>query len=154
MFRALVLLFAAQIGLAACNPVAVIESAGEEVQQFQSDWGEGDIDAIWRGTDPELRKIVERERFERMLTDFGEIFGELRSTKRENTVVGTYNGDTTATIIMRSQYANGEVLETYVYRQKGERMTLLSYDAQSPLLDDYDTSRLQGDGLIYKEAPQ
>ncbi len=144
----------AALFLAACNPVAATEGAEAQIAQFQKRFKSGDLDAIWRTTHPEFRKLVKREQLSVMLSDFREILGELESTDRQSINVNSTNGTTTVEIVMRSQFANGEALETFGYREQGERWMLINYVVQSPLIDDYDFSKLESDGLIYEAAPE
>ncbi len=144
----------AALFLAACNPVAATEGAEAEIAQFQERFQSGDLDAIWRTTHPEFRKLVKKPQLSIMLSDFRELLGELESTNRQSINVNSMNGTTSVEIVMRSQFANGEALETFGYREQSERWMLINYVVQSPLIDDYDFSKLEGDGLIYEAAPE
>ncbi|MEL7219075.1 MAG: hypothetical protein AAGK01_11680 [Pseudomonadota bacterium] len=148
-------IFAAAIAaaLAACNPVEVLDDTTTSIDAFHQQWADPDVAVMWRNADPEFRELVGLERFETMIVDFREILGDQQSSERENFTVNSHNGTTVATVVMRTQFANGEGLETFVFRQNGERMQLAHYAVQSPLLDGYDWSKLEGEGFTYEPAP-
>lgn len=153
LFR-VVLAIVGALALSACNPFAVMGDSEAHIETFHQSWNENDLDAIWKTTAPDLRKVVGRKRFDTMLGDFREIFGEMKSTEREGFNVITKDGVTSANIVMVTQFANGEAVETFDYVSVGNEMRLIQYVVRSPLLDDYDWSKLQGEGFISVPAKQ
>jgi len=153
-FRSLLALLAAAL-LVACNPAAVINNSKAELEEFRSAWARGDAEDIWTYADPDFREAVTRNQLDAMVTDFGVIFGPFQSSEQESFVIGSAGGRANATIKTLSQYANGEVLETFIFQENGDAMMLLNYEAQSTLLDDYDWSKLtaESDGVSYTPPP-
>jgi len=153
LFRAVLAIIGA-LALAACNPFSVMGDSEAEIETFHQSWNKKDLDAIWKTTAPDFRKVVDRKRFDIMLGDFREIFGEMKSTQRQGFNINTNNGVTTAKIVMNTQFAKGEAVETFDFVSVGDEMRLVQYFVTSEMLDDYDWSKLQGEGFIHSPATQ
>ncbi len=154
MFRRFCGMLAVLAGLAACNPADVMDNSEAKIAEFQADFEAGNTTAIWRTTHPEFRKVVAQKRFETMLGDFRGHVGEMQSSEREKFDISSLNGETSISVDMRTQFENGEGLESFIYREDGDALKLLSYTLQSPALNDYDFSKLEGEGMIYEAAPE
>lgn len=133
-----------------CDSAEVAEDAEIEISEFQSNFEDGDVSAIWRTTHPEFRTVVEESRLSTMLLDFRNLLGEIKSTKREALEISSLYGSARVQITMRTQFANAEGLEEFEYRELGDELRLASYAVQSSALNDYDYSKLDGPALIYE----
>lgn len=130
--------------MAACNPLAVAETSDREIERFHQRWNAGDVEAIWRGAHPDFRTGPTREQFAEAVALMNEALGDVQSSEREGVQINTVNGETTAQILMRTQFANGEGLETFTLRGEGEALHLLYYHVESSLLDAFAAQKPEG----------
>ena len=144
----------AVIGLAACNPIEVLDDASAEIDAFHQSWNDTNLDAIWNSTDPEFRNLVGRERTDLMVGDFREILGEVKSSEQVKFDINTDGAGTTVMVVMQTQFTSGEAEETFAYRKRGEGMRLLHYFVRSDALADYDWSKLEGEGFVVDYGDQ
>ncbi|MDE1468385.1 hypothetical protein [Aurantiacibacter sp. D1-12] len=131
------LLMTAVLGLSACNPVEVMGDSDTAIEQFHDHWNAGNLDAMWHATHPEFRTGLTQQQFDKVMGDFGGVLGEVESTERESFNINTQNGVTTTTIMMRTQFANGEGVEQFFLRGHGEEQKIFYYYVESDLLNGY-----------------
>lgn len=144
----------AVIGLAACNPIEVLDDASAEIEAFHQSWNDTNLDAIWDSTDPEFKKLVGRERTDLMVGDFREILGKMKSSEQVKFNVKTDGAGTTVLVVMQTQFTNGKAEETFAYRKRENGMRLLNYFVRSDALADYDWSKLEGEGFVVDYGDQ
>ncbi len=128
---------AAALLLAACNPIAVLDETGTEIEQFHADMQAGDMDALWDITHQQFRDATPRKQYEHIFALLGGALGEHESSERDTFNINTNNGVTTADVVMTSRFTNGEATETFHWIQEGTDWKLLGYFVESPLLLNY-----------------
>ena len=122
--------------LAACNPMEVMDETSGAIEEFHEHWNAGDVDAIWNSTDPEMRDGLTQDEFRATFVRFTETLGNVESSEREGFNLNTNNGVTTTVITMNTQFANGEGVEEFTFRDQGDAQRLLSYFVESEALNN------------------
>lgn len=131
------LVASSMVFLAACNPIAVLDGAEEEVATFHANWNAQDHEEMWRRTHPDFREGPTHDQFVAMLQDLHEKLGDVVGSERSGFNINANNGTTIATVTMTTQFDEGEGTETFVLRERGNGWGVVHYTVESPLLDDY-----------------
>lgn len=130
----------AAASLAACNPSAMVDSSQAEIERYHEHWNKGGVEPIWIEADDEFRANVEEAEYKRLMGDFQQIFGPVESTEQQSININAVNGITNITVVMKTQFANGEGTEKFEFVQRGSDAKLKSYNVDSALLAEYDFS--------------
>lgn len=128
------LVMAGTLLLAACNPVAALDEAGQEIDRFHQQLDAGQTEAIWSNTDEELRKITPKSAFTDFLTQTREALGAFESSERQGFNINTFNGTTQVSVTMQTTYANAPATEHFVYIQRNSGWRMAGYQVNAPTL--------------------
>ena len=131
------LVMAGALVVAACNPMEVMGDSDDAIERFHTHWNAADHEAMWRGVHPDFRAGLTQDQFGSLMSDFAEVLGPVESSERESFNINTENGTTTTTVIMRTQFANGEGVEQFFLRDHGEAQKIVYYYVESDLLQDF-----------------
>jgi hypothetical protein len=118
-------------GCGAANNVGIAKSATNE---FHQQFNASEDGAIYEATDPEFRKGVDRETFQKMLA---RIRRKLGVCTEANATSYFYNISTDGSFVelkYTTKCANGALEETFRWHMVNNRAQLYNYDGQSPLL--------------------
>lgn len=130
--------------LTACNPMEVMDETEGAIAQFHDDWNAGNADAIWATTHREFREGPSQEEFRAAMAGFAQVLGDVESSERQGFDINTSNGVTTTVITMNTQFANGEGIEQFTYRDQGETQRLVYYYVESDLLNGIKPGEVAG----------
>ncbi|WP_299193067.1 hypothetical protein [uncultured Erythrobacter sp.] len=118
--------------LAACNPMAQLDGATEEIERFHSTYNQGDARALYGQTGQEFRDVTAPEDMDALIEHVTEFMGKMESTSREGFNINTNNGMTTTVVTMKTVFEKGEAIETFTFRGQGEDLRLVGWNVDSP----------------------
>lgn len=122
--------------LAACNPMAQLDGAEEQITRYHATYNSGDTRALYGLTSEEFRGATTLEQMEGLVALVSERMGPVQSTERASFNLNSDNGLTVSTIVMTTQFEKGEGTETYVFHGTGEDLRLVSWHVDSPNFED------------------
>lgn len=122
--------------LAACNPMAQLNEAEAQVENFHDTYNEGDARALYGLTGEGFREITSAEQMDGLVALVNARMGKVVSTEREGININTDNGITMTTVTMKTQFEKGEALETFIFTGSGEEMGLVGWNVDSENFKD------------------
>lgn len=120
--------------LAGCNPVANLNAGEDQIAQFHERFNAGEYDLIYREAAPELHEVNDADEFNDILELVELRLGKVESTERADFSVNSTSAGTTTTIIMTTQFAQGEGSETFNFLGHGDDVKLMGYFVNSDRL--------------------
>lgn len=126
-------MFAAVL-LAACNPIAQMNDADEQIDLFHERYSAGEFDAIYRDSAPEFREAVKQDEWANLLQTVSGRLGAVEDSSQTGVNVNASNGVTTTTITRDTTYEQGEGTETFIYSGSGDDMALMNWEVVSDQL--------------------
>jgi len=123
--------------LSACNPMAQLDGATDEIEQFHATYNEGNSRALYGQTGQEFREVTTAQDMDALVAHVTERMGKMESTSRQGFNINTNNGLTTTVVTMNTVFENGEAVETFTFRGSGEDLRLVGWNV--------DSSNFQGD---------
>ncbi len=117
--------------LVACNPIAQMNDADEQIDLFHERYSAGNYEAIYQDATPEFREVAEPEEWATMMRVVSGRLGAVTESSQSGFNVNTNNGVTTTTITRDTIYENGEGAESFTYVGSGDEMALLSWEVVS-----------------------
>ena len=124
----------AALFLTACNPVENLDTGDNRIADYQNEYSEADVDALWRMVGPEFREVTSREQFDDLVAVLQARLGAIESSSREGFNVNTNTGGTVTVVQMLTQFEQGQGLETYTFRGNGDDMQLIGWHVNSDRL--------------------
>lgn len=124
----------AGLSLTACNPIAEIDVAGDEIERFHNLYNAGDYDAIYAAASPGLREAATRAQWSAMLTHVHERLGAVEDFTQTGFDISTSNGVTTTSITLTTTYEGGEGAEFFTFYDEGDGMLLNGWELESDTL--------------------
>ncbi|BDI61397.1 hypothetical protein [Qipengyuania nanhaisediminis] len=123
----------AALFLAACNPMAQVDGAGEQIARFHADYNKGDAVALYDRTAPEFREVTTGEDMQALVETIAARLGKVESSDRDGINISSDNGQTITVITMASQFEQGEATETFTFLGTGDDMALAGWNVDSPV---------------------
>lgn len=121
--------------LAACNPVANLETGEEQIGEFQSLYSEGNIDGMYEATGQVFKENMTVEEMTDLYVLLDQRLGDINSTERTNFSVNSTPQGTNTVIVMTTKYDQGTGAETYTFLGNGEEMELVGWHVASERLN-------------------
>ena len=125
---------AAMFALVACNPVANLNGADDQIANIHVAYSRRDAGAIYAMTGPQFRASFTRAQMDQLVDVLNVRLGAVRSTEWTSFNVNTNPDGTFTTIIMATQFAKGAGQENFVFSGDGDEMKLEGWHVQSPNL--------------------
>ncbi len=120
--------------LCACSMSKEVDIARRAADQFHQQIAAGQEDAIYNATDPAYKEFMSREAHDGFFARIRRKMGGFKGSTNTGYFI---NASTTGTLVRlqyKTQCANGELDEGFVWRIEGERAILVRYEANSRLL--------------------
>lgn len=117
--------------LAACNPMAQLDEGEASIAKFHETYNSGDARALYGLTSDEFRSETTLEQMEALVALVNERMGAVESSERTGFNLNSNNGLTETTVTMKTQFAKGEGLETFIFYGTGEEMRLIVWNVDS-----------------------
>ncbi len=127
-------LAAASLALAACNPIAQLGEADEQIDAFHERYAAGDSAAIYATTAPEFRAATSEAEWQAVMGHVREVLGPVEESSQTSFNIDTSNGVTTTVVVRDTTFANDEGTETFTFFGTGEEMALGSYNVRADAL--------------------
>lgn len=118
--------------LAACNPMAQLDGATDEIERFHETYNQGNARALYGRTGQEFRDVTPPEEMDALVEHVTEFMGKMESTSREGFNINTNNGVTSTVVTMKTVFEKGEATETFTFRGQGEDLRLVGWNVDSP----------------------
>lgn len=118
--------------LAACNPMAQLDTGEGEIAKFHETYNTGDARTLYGLTSEEFRAATTPDQMQALVDTVSERMGAVTSTERTGFNINTNNGETVSTITMTTQFEKGEGVETYTFMGTGDEMRLVGWHVDSP----------------------
>ncbi len=118
--------------LAACNPMAQLDGAEQEIAQFHETYNAGDSRRLYGQTAEEFREVTTPEQMDELITLVTEKMGAVQSTERSGFNVNAGTDETTTTVTMSTTFAKGEGTETFTFYGSGDEMRIVGWNVDSP----------------------
>lgn len=128
------LIFAAAFVLSACSMSADTELAEKAVPRFHASLSAEQYESIYSEASEDLRRATTRESFVELLGGVRKKLGVVRSSAMQSWNVQYHTSGTFVTLNYATVYAEGEAIERFVYRLKGEQALLAGYHINSNAL--------------------
>ena len=122
--------------LAACNPMAQLDSAEDEVAQFHAVYNQGDARAMYGMTAQEFRDVTSIDEMNELVDFVTERMGKVESTERAGFNVNSNNGTTVTIVTMTTQFEKGEATETFTFKGGSDELGLTGWNVDSPNFQD------------------
>ncbi len=132
--------------LAACNPMAQLEGAEQQIAEFHATYNEGDARALYGATAQEFRDVTPIGDMNELVAFVTERMGKVESAERAGFNVNSENGVTRTTVTMTTQFEKGEATETFVFQGGGEDMGLVGWNVDSPNFQDDADQQAEAEG--------
>jgi hypothetical protein len=124
-----VLLFVATI--AACSFSADADLAEGKVPEFHALLDAGNAHAIYAASADDLKKSVSESDFVALVNAIHRKLGPVKSTAKPAWQSSHMPAGTFVTLTYKTQFAEGEATERFVYRLVGDQATLAGYNINS-----------------------
>ena len=133
MIRATAFAFTALAGLAlsGCNPIANLEEAEEQIDRYQAHYSAHELGNMYAMTGKKFRETSSLGEFEEFVTLIDGRLGEIVTTQRVNFNVKSTPGGTTTSVVMQTNFEQGDGTETYTFSGSGEDMRLEGWNVNS-----------------------
>jgi hypothetical protein len=120
--------------LAACHPLQDASQVDAAVEQFHTRLASGDDDAIYREAGPEYQRSLDAQTNRNFLARVRRKMGTPGRATRTGYNVMYNPGGATVNTQYQVSYSNGAAAETFVWRVKDGKATLLGFTINSPLM--------------------
>jgi hypothetical protein len=111
-----------------------VDIARRAVEQFHQQVATRQDDAVYDATDPAYKESMSRESHRGFFERIRRKMGILQSSKNTGYVANSATNSTFVRLRYKTQCANGELDEVFVWRIERGRAVLVRYEASSPLL--------------------
>ncbi len=111
-----------------------VDIARRAVEQFHRQIAAGQDDAIYDETDSAYKESMSPEAHEGFFARIRRKMGAFKNSTNTGYFINTSTTGTLVRLQYKTQCANGELGEGFVWRIEGERAILVRYEANSPLL--------------------
>jgi hypothetical protein len=128
------LLLLALVVLAGCHPVQDSSQVDAAVDKFHERLAAGDNDSIYREAGPEYQRSIDIETNQRFLARVERKLGTPGKGSRLNYNVKYSSGEAVVNTQYDVKFTNGDATESFIWRVKDGRATLLGYTVDSPVL--------------------
>lgn len=129
----LLAIFLAALILPSCNPVKDTAEAEKEVPNFHSLYDAEDYEKIYDTAHPEFQSAQPKAELISFLTGVRGKLGAVKSTSKKGWQANSMNGQTNIVLTYATKFENGEGTETFTYRVKSGKATLLGWFIESPI---------------------
>jgi len=120
--------------LAGCHPVQDASQVDSAVEQFHERLAAGEADAIYRDAGPEYQQSIDSETNRKFIARIGRKLGVPGKASRTGYNVMYTPSSAVVNTQYRVNYTNGVATETFVWRVKDGKATLLGFTVNSPLM--------------------
>ena len=133
MIRTTAFAFAAMAGLAlsGCNPIANLQEAEKQIDRYQAHYSANELGNMYAMTGTKFRETSSLGEFEEFATLINGRLGEIVTTKRVKFNVKSTPGGTITSVVMQTNFEQGEGTETYTFSGSGEDMRLEGWNVNS-----------------------
>ncbi|MEM1194873.1 MAG: hypothetical protein AAGH57_02115 [Pseudomonadota bacterium] len=124
----------ATLSLAACNAAANFEEAQQQVEIYQSHFSNGELDEMYAMYSLDYRQLKSLEEFGDTIASIKTRLGSIETTQQQGLNITTTLDGTVTTVIMQTQFEQGEGTETYTFVGPGEEMAIYAWNVSSDRL--------------------
>ncbi|MEP0190751.1 MAG: hypothetical protein ABJP70_09020 [Erythrobacter sp.] len=117
----------AALGVAACNPMAELGDADEEVAKFHKDFGAKNFEGIWADSHQAMQDSGTREQFDATFASLSQYWGKVKTTERESFSINTNNGVTTVKVTHNTEFDAGSAVEDFNFIRDDDVLKLAGY---------------------------
>jgi hypothetical protein len=135
--------------VAACNPMAQMNGADEQIEQFHDLYTAQDLDGLYAMTGQELRDVAPREQWDQLVALIDERLGAVQDSSQTGFNVNTDNGQTTTVITRDTTFELGQGTETFTFFGSGDDLRLVGWEVESErLLDSAAPAPAEGSPMV------
>jgi hypothetical protein len=120
--------------MSSCSMSKDIDTARRAVGQFHKQMAAGKDDAIYKEADRSYRQAMTREAHDAFFARIRRKMGRFESSTNTGYFIDVGTKGTLVSLRYKTQWANGDLDERFVWRLYGGRAFLVRYEASSPLL--------------------
>ncbi len=122
--------------VAACNPMAQLDTAEDEIAQFHTIYNSGDSRALYGLTAQEFRDNTSPAQMTELVSLVTERMGKAGGSERTGFNVNSNDGDTYTVVTMTTSFEKGDAVETFTFTGTGDDMALVGWNVDSPNFQD------------------
>lgn len=119
---------------ASCGVRQSMDDATAGIEEFHASFDKEQFDSIWKTTSTELRKMTDKDQFQRLLVAIHDKLGAVKSSEQQGWQTNNTNGITTVVISNQTTFEKGKGVETFTFIYEGEALRLQGYYIQSDAL--------------------
>lgn len=127
----LALALALTMALVGCSASARIDGVEREVAKFHQLLDQEQFETIWHQGSTEFQKVAKREDFVAFIGGVHKKLGQFQSSAKQSWHVNYTTDGTMVTLTYKSQFAEGEAHERFIYRHDGSTAQLMRYEVNS-----------------------
>ncbi len=131
---AMVILLIAAAQLCSCSMSKDMTMAEQAVAQFHERLNNQQDDAIYDAADAAYKNAITRETNHGFLSRIRRKLGTIKTSSKTNFRLNIDTNGTFVNLAYKTECANGEADETFVWRVEGGHVTLVGYHVNSPLM--------------------
>lgn len=135
--------------LAACNPMAQLDTSEATIASWHERYNEGDARALYGETGEEFRKVTSMDQMEALVTLVTNQMGPVVSTEREGFNINSNNGLTVTTVTMKTTFEKGPGTETFLFHGTGDDMKVVGWNVNS---DNFMDTAAEADAVVPEGA--
>lgn len=134
MTRIFILLLALLLTLSGCSPVANTAAAEQAVPQFHQLLDAGQFSEIYELSSEELKKVASKQDFLALLEAVHRKLGNTKSSEMQSLNITYKTSGTFLTLVYKTNFAEGEASERFVFRTHDKVALLAGYYINSNAL--------------------
>jgi hypothetical protein len=134
MTRAFIFLLALLLTLTGCSPVTNTAAAEQAVPQFHQLLDAGRFSDIYEGSSEDLKKVASKQDFLVLLEVVRRKLGNTKSSELQSLNISYKTSGTFVTLVYKTNFAEGEASERFVFRMRDKAALLAGYYINSNVL--------------------
>jgi hypothetical protein len=117
-----------------CGMSQNVDLAKKAVDEFHTRFNAKQFDTIFDAADPEWQKAMDRDTSDKFFARVQRKMGGCTTSTNDGYNYNVTTGGTFVSIHYETTCANGKLAEQFKWRVNGQKVLLLAYNANSPLL--------------------